>query len=322
MTKILTIQISVLLLIVMGCKKENPIDNKTQQQLPDTIAGYVSINYQHIATAPFYIQTTMLTSYNGKLYRIGGSWPTQVLDISTNTWTPITITDSTVWRWDGAAVTMGDSIYILATYYNTSYDIIVLDASKNIFKHTGANLPPEFSYPVVCTYNDKILFLTAQYDSVFEYNTLNRKLRIVAGNPFKRSDRNYRFLASGKYSNYLYVFGGYYLLPDNKFYRFNLDTYTWEEIGIPSVLQQRINFGASYGNQFILFSDSLTTHLYLFDQKKWYRDTAKVPIYPRDLTGKLFLGEWSFVAGDSCLYGTETREHKIWKITSSKFKSN
>jgi hypothetical protein len=313
MTKIISASILILLLIVTGCKKDNPVENITQL-LPDGISGFVSLKYQYLATAPFHIQTTMLTGYQGRLYRIGGMWDTQVLDLSNNSWSPIQLSDSTVWRWDGAAVTIGDSIYIVAVYNNHYYNILVFDPSKKTYGHTSANLPNYFSHPAYCTYNDKIIFLTAQYDSVFEYNTANRKLRIVAKNPFQGTLEYYNRMASGKYYNYFYVFGGYDYLPTNRFYRLNLDNYVWEDVGVPSVLKQSYRFGASFGNQFIFLGDSVTTYLYSFVERKWYLDTARVPIFPQ-YAGEWDRGEWSFFAEDSCLYGTDIHGNMVWKIS-------
>jgi hypothetical protein len=84
---------------------------------------------------------------------------------------------------------------------------------------------------------------------------------------------------------------------------------------LPSVLKQSYNFGSSFGNQFVLFQDSVTTYHYSFADAKWYLDTAKVPIFPRFLDGRLSRGEWSFYAEDSCLYGSEVYSSMIWKMS-------
>jgi hypothetical protein len=302
--------------LLISCKsdKNNPVASTTQQ-LPDGIAGYVSVKYQYLLTTLFHTQTSMLTGYNNKLYRFGSQSPVQVWDLTNRSWSEIQLPDTTFARWDGVTVTIGDSIFVVAIYGNNVYDIITFDASKSIFHHTGVNLPTNFSHPAYCTYNDKIVFLTAQSDSVFEYNTTTRILRNVAANPFKGSVDYYDQMASGKYINLFYVFGGYSYLPNNKFCRLNLDTYTWEVLDMPSTLKQLNQFGASFGNQFVLFSDSVTTHQYSFVNNKWYVDTAKVPIFPRFLTGQLSPGEWSFFAEDTCLYATDIYANKLWKIT-------
>jgi hypothetical protein len=212
-------------------------------------------------------------------------------------------------------VTIADSIFIVATStISNSYDIIKLDLSTLTLHHTNVGLPTYFRYPAYCTQNNVIIFFSLRTDSVSEYTSDNFELKKIAENPFKNSTAHNLTFSSGKFANYFYVFGGYSTLPSNLFYRLNLLNYQWEKLYIPAVLEQNQLFGASFGNQFLLFSDSVSTYEYSFLDMKWYMDTSYVPIYTRSLTGELSRAEWSFYAKDSCLYGTEVLSDKVWKI--------
>jgi hypothetical protein len=298
----------------VGCKSEEngPVSNSTSQ-LEEGIAGYSALKYEFLGSAPIHTQTSMLAGYQNKLYRYGSMWPIQVLDVSTKSWSQVILPDSTYWRWDGAAVTIGDSIFIIATYNNVSYDIIVFYPTTGILKHSNVNLPTGFSYPAYCVYQNKIIFLTSQTDSVLMFDATNRTLRTITSNPFYGSDSYYDpSLSSAKDGSFLYVFRNK-SSHKNIFYRLNLDTYTWEHLDLPPVISQRYLLGASCSNRFVLFCDSVSTYQYLFVENKWYKDTSKIPLFP--FYPQLNVGEWSYFAEDSCLYGTEVWSNMVWKIS-------
>lgn len=317
MNKILvTLVIFLLFVFTFHCSENSSgITDNNYGQLLDGIAGITSFKYLYLETAPIHTQTSMLSGYQNKLYRFGSKWPVQVLDLVSKNWSEIQLPDSSFWRWDGAAATIADSIFIVATSVaSNSYDIIKLDLSTLTLHHTNVELPIYFHYPAYCTYNDLIIFFSLSTDSVFEYNSSNSELKKVAENPFINSTDINLTLSSGKFANYFYVFGGYSDLPGNLFYRLNLFNYQWEKLYIPPVLEQKQLFGASFGNQFVLFRDSISTYEYSFLDMSWYMDTSRVPIYTRNLIGQLERGEWSFYAEDSCLYGTDNISAKVWKI--------
>jgi hypothetical protein len=317
MNKILVALIIFLLVVFTShCTDDSSgiIDNNNGQ-LPEGIAGITSFDYHYLETAPIHTQTSMLSGYQNKLYRFGSKWPVQVLDLVSKNWSEIQVPDSSFWRWDGAAVTIADSIFIVATSdASNSYDIIKVDLLNLSLHHTNVNLPNYFHYPAYCTYNDLIIFFSLKTDSVFEYNSRNSELKKVAENPFINSTDYNLTLSSGKFESYFYVFGGYSEIPSNLFYRLNLFNYQWEKLYIPPVLEQKRLFGSSFANQLVLFKDSVSTYEYSFIDMNWYIDTSRVPIYTRSLNGQLMRGEWSFYAEDSCLFGTENISDKVWKI--------
>jgi len=304
-----------LILLFFGCSEETvkPPDDDERVE----IAGLTSFEYYYLGKAPIHTQTSMLTGYQNRLYRIGSQWPIQIADLITTDWELIPVNDSSYWRWDGAAVTIRDSIFVIAvrSIYSQFKDIIKFDLTSNSFSHTNVNLPSYFDYPAYCVYNDKIIFFSIDADSVFEFNTQKRKLIKVVENPFWYSVGDQMTLASGKYLNYFYIFGGYYRLNKNIFYRLNLDNYKWERLLIPKILEKKPLLGSVFGPQFYLLGDSLSTYEYSFINNKWYVDSSDVIILPRSLTGEIIQTEWSFFSTDSCLYGTEITSDKIWKIT-------
>lgn len=303
----------LVILPIISCSEPNFVD-VANNKLPQGISGFTTFNYEYLSTAPLHTQTSMLTGYQNKLYRIGSSVPIQILDLTSNSWSNIPLPDSSFWRWDGAAVTMRDSIYIIATSY-TSNDILKLLPLTNLLIHTNVGLPSSFHYPAYCTHNNKVVFFSLITEKVFEYNPETNKLSTVAPNPFFNYSNINLTLSSGKYQNYLYVFGGYYDLPENLFYRLNLENYIWEKLDLPASLTKTNINGAVFQNQFILIADTMTTYEYSFLNNEWYLDTARVPIYTRLLDGSLDRGEMSFFADDSSLYITDIVSDKIWKIT-------
>jgi len=313
----ISIALSFILFItfIYGCS-EDTLGPTNKNQLPEGIAGTTSFKYVYLETAPIHTQTSMLTGYQNGFYRIGSRWPIQVLDLVNNSWSEIQLPDSTFWRWDGAAVTIDDSIFIIATSSaSNSYDILKLDLSTITLQHTNINLPSDFHYPAYCTFGDRIVFFSLKTDSIFEFNSEKSELKKVAENPFINIEDINQTLSSGKYLNYFYVFGGFSSLPKNLFYRLNLDNHLWEQLAMPAILENKQLIGASFGSNFLLFCDSLSTYEYSFIDNRWYLDTSKVPIYVRDLTGQLMQGEWSFSSEDSCLYGSENLSDKVWKIS-------
>ena len=317
MNKILvTLAIFLLVIFTFYCSENSSgITDNNNGQFPEGIEGITSFQYHYLETAPIHTQTSMLSGYQNKLYRFGSKWPVQVLDLVSNNWSEIQLPDSSFWRWDGAATTIDDSIFVVATSVaSNSYDIIKVDLLSSTLHHTNVDLPNYFHYPAYCTYNDLIIFFSLRTDSVFEYNSRNSELKKIAENPFINSTDDNLTLSSGKFANYFYVFGGYNELQSNLFYRLNLFNYQWEKLYIPPMLEQKQLFGASFGNQFVLFRDSISTYEYFFLDMSWYMDTSRVPIYTRNLIGQLERGEWSFYAEDSCLYGTEILSNKVWTI--------
>ncbi|MFI5236349.1 MAG: hypothetical protein ACHQLA_00245 [Ignavibacteriales bacterium] len=310
--QILSIALSILILSRCTESSTEPAHNI----LPEGISGFTSFQYSLIGTAPIHTQTTMLSSYQNKLYRIGSSAPVQVLDLLNYSWSEIALPDSSYWRWDGAAVTISDSIFIVATSSaSNSYDILKLSLNTNSFEHTLVNLPDYFHYPAYCVNQDKIIFFSIKCDSVFEYNFSTSKLLKIAENPFLNSEDINLTLSSGKHLNYFYVFGGYATLPKNLFYRFNLNNNHWELLTIPPILEKKQLQGSSFRDNFLFFCDSVSTYEYNFADSKWYLDTSKVPVYHRNLAGELWQGEWSFSATDTCLYGTMNLGDKVWRIS-------
>lgn len=301
------------LLYFSSCSESSVEPNKNV--LPEGISGNTSFQYSLVGTVPIHDQSIMLSGYQNKLYRIGSRSPIQVLDLLNSSWSEINLPDSSFWRWDGAAITIEDSIFIVATSVaSNSFDILKLDLITNSLEHTLIVLPSYFHYPAYCQDQDKIIFFSLMADSIFEYNTANRILRMVADNPFRNVEDFNQTLSSGKYLNYFYVFGGYSSLTKNLFYRIALDNYQWESLPIPPILEKKRLIGSSFGSQFLLFCDSVSTYEYSFPENKWYLDTSKVPAYYRNLAGELWQGEWSFFNADSCLYGTINLGEKVWKI--------
>ena len=297
------------------CSEETikPLDDDERVE----IAGLTSFEYYYLGKAPIHTQTSMLTGYQNRLYRIGSQFPIQILDLITTDWKLIPVNDSSLWRWDGAAVTIEDSIFIIATRSSFSQfrDILKFDLKTNSFERTFVDLPREFVYPAYCIRENKIFFFSQATDSVYEFNTENRNLNKIAANPFYNASTRMMNLSSGRYLNYFYIFGGYHRLPKNIFYRLNLNTYQWESLAVPSIIREKLLLGSVFGSQLFLLCDSVSTFEYSFIDEKWYLDTSKVLVFPRYLTGELFQTEWSFFSQDSCLYGTEVSSDKVWKIT-------
>jgi len=237
----------------------------TEKILPDGISGFTKFNYSLISTAPIHTQTSMLSGYQNSLYRFGSRAPVQILNLLNNSWSEIALPDSTYWRWDGAAVTIQDSIFVIATSTaSNSYDILKLNVNTNQFGHTFVDLPYYFHYPAYCVNQDKIIFFSLKCDSVFEYNSTISKISKIAENPYLNSEDVNLTLSSGKYLNYFYVFGGYTTLLKNLFYRFNLNDNQWEQLSIPPILEKKQLQGASFGDHFLFLCDSVSTYEYNF----------------------------------------------------------
>ena len=294
-------------------KNNNPVnDNNTN----GSIQNYIFLKYTFISSTPYYKQSTMLCKYSNELYRFGTLNPDQIYNLDTQSWLFLPLPDSSYSRWDGAAICIRDSIYIVATSGDgNSYDILKYSPISKKYEHTGIKLPHYFDYPALCKYNNDIIFLSAATDSVLCYDVPENKLSKIAANPFYYSEGyKYKLFSSGIYKDYFYVFDS---TPSTKndFYRLNVLNNVWEEINIPQSIEKKRLFGASMGEHMILFCDSASTYTYSYDQKEWSIDTSFVPIYPRNLLGQLDYGEYSFFSEDSCLYSSEILSKSIWKIS-------
>lgn len=299
--------------ILFSCNDSNIVDLQ-ENELSYGITGYTKFYYEYVSIAPYHTQTSMLAGYQNKLYRIGSRAPVQVLDLVSLSWSFIPLPDSTFWRWDGAAVTIRDEIYIVATN-NELTDILKFSPTTNSFQHTNVKLPSYFHYPAYCTFNNRIIFFSLRTEKVFEYNPGDNNLITISTNPFYNTSDVNLTLSSAIYKNYFYVFGGFHDLPENKFYRMNSENYQWENLDYPPEIAKRHVNGAGFNKSFILIADTVTTYEYSFLTNEWYIDTSKVPIYTSFNTGSSDRGEMSFFAGDSCLYLTDILSDKIWKIT-------
>jgi len=316
MNNILTVISFIVLTLFLHSCTDDGIEPTNDNQLPIGISGRTVFKYQYLGTAPIHDQTSMLSYYQNKLYRFGSRSPVQILDLANYSWSELQLPDSSFWRWDGAAVTIEDLIFVVATSVaSNSYDILKLNLITNSFEHTLVNLPDYFHYPAYWVNQEKIIFFSIKCDSVYEYNSSNSKLLKIAENPFLNSADINLTLSSGNHLNYFYVFGGYATLPKNLFYRFNLSDNHWEQLPIPPILEKKQLQGSSFGDHFLFFCDSVSTYEYSFADFKWYLDTSKIPVYYRNLTGELWQGEWSFSAIDTCLYGTMNLGDKVWRIS-------
>lgn len=307
--------ISLFFLLIQSCKEESLIVNNNKLELPAGISGLTTFKYEYLGTAPIHTQTSMLTGHNNKIYRFGSKW-FQVFDKNSKSWSQIILPDSSFWRWDGAAVTIDDDVYIVAVSTTSkSYDILKYNTQTLNLEHTGTELPVDFHYPAYCVYDKNILFLSRSTDSIYLYNTNNNNLSTISKNPFLSSDGTNMTLSSGKHNNYFYIFGGYSHLADNLFYRLNLNTYQWEKIEIPNIIENSGMIGASFKDSFIFFADSNLTYEYNFVDGNWRQDTSMVPLYSRNLSGNLWIGETSFYTDDSTLYATDILSEIVWEIT-------
>lgn len=299
----------------LSCTDKNP--SEVENTFPAGINGETSFQYTYIGKAPIHTQSSMLTGYKSKLYRFGSKWPVQVIDLNTKEWTQIPLPDSSFWRWDGLAVTVGDIIYIVAvSIESNSYDIIKLNPDSLKFEHTNINLPKLFHYPAYCVDKENIVFLSAGYDSVYEYNTINNSLKKIADNPFYRLNDTFMSLSSGKYENYLYVIGKTPNLESNLFCRLDLDQNVWEEIDIPKTIDEKSVIGSVFSDNFYLLADTVLVYEYSFNESKWYQADEEVPIFPVSLQENPMLKtEWSFYSEGENLYGTETVNDNIWEIS-------
>lgn len=299
-------------LLFSSCKSDNGV-NSTPQNVE--IKNEAFAEYTLLTTAAFYKQSTILTEYNGSLYRFGTLEPVQVYNLNNSSWSNLPLPDSSCARWDGAALNIDGTIYVLAVfnaYTNPSYDILKYDPASNKYEHTGVNLPKYFDYPAYCKYNKNIYFLSAVTDSVCRYDVSANKLTKIASNPFYAGGQYaYSLFSSGVFQNYFYVFKATLGSGSaNRFYRFNLSSNTWEILPLPASIENKKMFGGSLGSSMILFYDSQSAYKYDYNSGEWTVDTS--PVAP--LAGDLF-DEWSFCSRDSCLYGSTVALKNLWKIT-------
>lgn len=306
-----------LLFLILSCSNDDNSLTENETQFAQKIISSTSLyKYELLSTAPIHTQTSMLTKYQNQLYRFGSRSPVQIFDLNSKTWSQVQIPDSSYWRWDGALVTIGEMIYQVAVSTDSeSYDILKFNPANNSFEHTNVNLPNNFHYPAYCTNDDKIVFLYKGANLTYEYNPKNNLIRVTANNPFYATNDYNLNLSSGRFNNYFYVFGGYSDSPNNLFYRLDLNSYEWEKLKIPEEISTKLVFGSVFGEQLVLFSDTLSTFEYSFLDDKWYEDTTRVPIYPRGLSGDIYNGEWSFYSDGSTLYATTISDESVWKIT-------
>ncbi|HKJ82263.1 MAG TPA: hypothetical protein VJ954_09580 [Ignavibacteriaceae bacterium] len=296
------------ILLFSSCKSDSVVNSNSQN---DEIKNEVFAKYTFLSTAPFYRQSTILTEYNGSLYRFGTLDPVQVYNLNSKSWTSRALPDSSDARWDGAALNIDGTIYIVAVFNstgsNSSYDILKYDPSKNKYEHTGVNLPQLFGYPAYCKYNKKIYFFSAVTDSVSQYDVSSNKLIKIAANPFYDGGKYVsNTFSSSVYQNYFYVFNNH---NPNRFYRFNLLSNTWEKLSVPVTLQNKIMYGASLGSSMVFLCDSLSTYKYDYNSGVWTVDTSQAPL----LNGAFH--EFSFCSRDTCLYVSDVSTQSLFKVT-------
>jgi hypothetical protein len=95
----------------------------------------------------------------------------------------------------------------------------------------------------------------------------------------------------------------------------NFLTNAWEELSIPSILQNKVVFGGAAREKLIIFSDTTTAYTYSFKTKEWAIDKSIDPLFYKLSNGQIGATEWSFFSSDSCLYGSEVYSQKLWKIS-------
>jgi hypothetical protein len=282
----------------------------------EEISGKTKINYTFLGKTPFYKQSNILCKFEEELLIFGTYKPIHIYNLISGTWTTRDVPSKEYGRWDGAAFKHGESIY----YFGSSIpgvvnDIVKYNPSKDNYERTNLVLPKYYSYPAYGIQNDKFIFLSSMFDTIYVFNPVLKQLKKITPNPFYVTNQTVIFCA-GVYQNYFYVFGNTGSSSrGNSFLRMNLINNEWEEISIPSALQLSYVFGGACGDKMIIFQDTTAAYTYSFSTKEWAIDKSNVPVFHRLLNGQLISGEWSIYPADSCLYGSEVYSQKLWKIS-------
>ena len=309
----------IVLLIVSACEQGDKISS------PDKLSGLgqVSFKYDYLNTTPQYYQSLMMTGNETELYVYGAYSGFFVYSLSANGWSKTFFfpNDTVGWRWDGAIGYLSGKVYVIATpTHNVNYDsfpkyynVLELDPETGARTVLQELLPfRRWSYyPAYGSYDEKIAVIFQNLDSVYVFDSRNKKGKFVAQNILKISDDNTlnHFYSYGMNNEYLYV----YKSTTKEFYRFSLQSYNWEKIEINSQILSAIptyTRGGMFRGLFCLWGSGLNVAL-VFNTLtgKWVEASIDIPNYD------FIMNESSFFATSNALYVVEVFSRNLWKIT-------
>ncbi|MFA6541294.1 MAG: hypothetical protein WCT99_06795 [Bacteroidota bacterium] len=297
--------ILLLALGVMSCKNSTEPDEKTLTPVKDTLA----FTYDSVATFTT-SQSIMLCGNSQNIFIYGAYGNLSIYNIASRTVTDhSTLSDTLSWRWDGAFVSVDTSMYIFAlpAPNRPAYSKVLL-FNQQTYRVTATAAPFPFSLgldPAYGVFGKKIALLYSSYDSLYVFDTSTMTGGFVAQNKLKYPGNAY---SSCVYQNGLYIFVDYYM----KFYRVDLQNYSWQEIVIPDSIQSNIDTyaqGGMLGNKFCLFNNPDrpgTTVAFDLTTQKWQVGAPNK---------KMKLGVW--YSNNTSLYVSTEDYTTLWKVSLS-----
>lgn len=304
---------SLIFTLIVSCN----ITDEVVENIPlDEIRIKTKINYTYLGKSPSYKQSNILCKFDDELFILGTAQPILIYNLNDGIWKSESVPSNEYGRWDGAAIKHGEYIYYFgASITGVINDIVKYNPVTKIYEHTNLILPKYITYPAAGNYKDQFFFLNSLYDTIYAFSPTLNKINKITPNPFYLIDRSNIFCA-GVYQDYFYVFANSFNIPrSNYFLRMNFLTNAWEELSIPSILQNKVVFGGAAGEKLIMFSDTTAAYTYSFKTKEWAIDKSIVPLFYKLSNGQIGATEWSFFSTDSCLYGSEVYSQKLWKIS-------
>ena len=297
--------------VVWGCKKAFPTEEGYSP-----IQKSIKLNFEIFCSAPIHgDESTVIINYNNNIM-IDGSFIFQVYDTISKTWQVKEVYgDSVASRWDGAACYLNNHIYSFGTPWDNNnaewYKVVKIDPATLNSWWLPEKLPftKYTPYPAYTTYNNKMIAVFPQVDSVYVFDGATEKGKLVAPNPLRISNE---YLDSpcyiyGTYNDSLYIFNE----TSSKFYRLSLASYAWSEIQIPSDIKgiietEGVYGGGIWGGWMICFREN-NSICYNFSKKEWY-------FANNDIDFDYRYSESCFTTADA-LYYISHLKLIIWRIT-------
>jgi len=271
-TILLFISVAILLL---SCKDDTitnytiPLDGSEIPSDLDT----VQLQYNYILDLRYGRNQPFLKRENDFIFYEGGSCMFFKYNTTTEKWIGnYSFNNSENDFYNRSIFNNQDSIIILASKTSSgNFNLISLKPSDLSMKYLSKNIPldGDLFYSTSTLYNNKLIVIlhSSRKTLVIDLKTLS--YNYILRYPFNVGNGDYYASLNGQYNGYFY----FYVNRLKRFFKMNLDTYTFQEIPLPEYFirnSDTFEVGGMIGNLFCFWlRNSFYTLCYDVDNNKW-----------------------------------------------------